>query len=116
MNRYEKHQLVLNETMLALQYTFGNDVVIFKRHTGVFPNGRGGFVRVSTNGQADLWGWVKNLYATYPIEIEIKTGSAIANLDQKRWEKTCLRFNVLYFIVRENGVDQFIKDLCQKIK
>ena len=86
-------------------------MVAFKRHVGLFATASGGMIRVSEPGQSDIYGWIKTKKSTLPFEVEVKTGGAVQSKNQKNWQKICESFNVPHFVVREDGVEDLIKEL-----
>jgi len=74
-------------------------IFLYKRLVGLFRV-RGTKLRVGVKGQCDLYGWIKLDQSPIHLEIEVKTGKAVLNPDQKAWKKFCESQKVCYVIAR----------------
>ena len=101
MSKYSIHQEFLKEVKIALQIEFP-DMRIFDQHVGMFNTMQGRPIMIGKKGMADMFGLLKTPYGLMYIQIEIKTGSAVQNKDQKIWQKFIESMNGVYIVVTDN--------------
>lgn len=100
MGKYQQHQNKLKQIILHLQKAFPK-IRFFERHVGMFKTLHGNPIRINKPGMADLWGLYPTDYGLIHIEIEVKTGNARQNKDQKIWEQFITGMGGIYIVARE---------------
>lgn len=110
MNRQDKyaaHELLRNETRLALQKAFPS-ISIYTRHIGMFYIRRiskGAIfynpIQIEKKGRCDDWFvlpcQINNFVFPIHGEMETKSGNAVLNHDQIKWRDKCFRKGILWF-------------------
>lgn len=97
--------------MLDAQEAFP-DARFFTRHVGLFLTLRGVKIMIGEKGQADLWmllpirmieARTQKLFSEFlvHVEIEVKSGNATQNKDQKKWGELITSMGGLYIVVRK---------------
>lgn len=100
----QRHKQLANAIRVAAQREFGRNVRLFERHAGLMQLPGGGYVKPFTDGQADLYGWLRVNGRAMHVEIELKVGKDDLRPDQKDWRKVCEDGGVLYLVVKTNDV------------
>lgn len=106
-----EHQRILQLAMLDAQEAFP-DARFFTRHVGLFLTLRGVKIMIGEKGQADLWmllpirmieARTQKLFSEFlvHVEIEVKSGNATQNKDQKKWGELITSMGGLYIVVRK---------------
>lgn len=78
-------------------------VVLFRREVGLFYDRRGNERRLGVAGEADLQGW---LPCGRAAAIEVKTGKAVRNKEQKLWANA---FPGFYILARFPGGEEQLR-------
>jgi len=76
-----------------------------------FRNGR--FIRFGVDGGGDISGII---IGGYRIEMEIKTGKAVQNKNQKKFEKMITNFDGFYKVVRSSKqAVEWVREVLQQL-
>jgi len=115
MQKYDKHQKILNQFQIYINNAFKDEIRTFKRHVGVFQTSRKTTISVHQKGMWDLWGILKTRHGTMHLEFEVKTGQSKLSPSQKKWKDFLETFDVIHFVVTENNFEEIKKTLQDRI-
>ena len=97
MNRYQKHQALLNKFKVDFQKEFPS-ARIFNRHVGLFTTPWGKKIKINKLGMADCYAIINGIH----VEFEFKTGKAKQTKEQINWQNQIEKMGSYYFLVRES--------------
>lgn len=93
---------------------------LFRRNSGLLPDGRGGRMRVNYTGQADLDGFVllrvRGVDVPIFLAIEAKTKGKKMSDGQLKTREAFSKMRVIYHVVREDHLELDLKDLDEEIE
>jgi hypothetical protein len=112
MNKYAEHQKLLQKAILFTQNHYPQ-ARLFQRHVGLFYTKNNAPIQINHAGMADAWGWLPLPEYTLIIEVEFKTGKAVQSPDQKKWQKFCESYGVLYILCRDE--EDIVKNIRARI-
>ena len=95
----ELHQVVCKKVLINMSTPVCR---VWSNNTGMVKTDQGRVVKFGLKGSSDIIGIYKGLF----LGIEVKTGNAVQNIGQKRFEKMIGLMGGIYIIITNQNVEQ----------